>query len=73
MTSNNTVTIGGTECDVTSASETEIQCSIGAGPAGEHEVYVNVNGQGLAEGSYQFTYLFEADSIDPSAGSIAGE
>ncbi len=70
--SNNTIMIGGVTCNVTTATDTEIQCDIGAGPAGSHDVIVNVDGKGTANGGFQFTYLFQADSISPSSGSIAG-
>ena len=62
-------------CDVTSATANEIQCDIGAGPAGSHDVIVRVLGKGLAEhniSTYTFTYEFKMESISPGNGSLAG-
>ncbi len=64
--------IGGTDCGITAATSTELQCDIGPGPPGNHDVIVTVSGKGLASGSAYFSYLFEADYISPTSGSLAG-
>ena len=69
------VLIGGERCDVISASTSEILCQVGQGPAGNHEIIVNVADKGLANhtnGVLEFTYLFNIDGISPSEGSLAG-
>ena len=75
-TTNNTVTIGNTDCDITSATDTELQCDIGQGPAGSHRVIVNVGDKGLAlhdGGPFNITYEFSITGINPTSGSLAGQ
>lgn len=67
----NTVTIGGVDCPVTTASPTQLVCTLGAG-TGTHDVEVNVAGVGLASGSHTFTYNTRITSIAPTSGSLAG-
>ena len=67
-----TVSIGGEPCNVTTMSTNEIQCLIGEGPVGTYDVIVVVNDLGQANGTFKFSYLFEIDSLTPSAGSVAG-
>lgn len=67
----NTVTIGGVDCPVTTASSTQLVCTLGAG-TGTHDVEVNVAGVGLASGSHTFTYNTRITSIAPTSGSLAG-
>ena len=76
VSSNNMVTIGGTECVVTSATDTEIRCDVGTGDAGTHDIIVNVADKGLAKHENQnhtFTYEFAIDSINPTSGGLGGE
>ncbi len=71
---NNNVTIGGEPCTITSASETQLECDIGPGPAGTHDVIVYVSDKGYPSGNtFTFTYLFELDSVEPSSGSVGGK
>lgn len=68
--------IGGTACDVTSASATEIQCDIGQGPAGAHQVMLTVGDKGLARhegGPFEFTYGFSIVSFEPASGAVGGK
>ncbi|XP_072025340.1 fibrocystin-L-like [Amphiura filiformis] len=51
----NQVKIGGVGCDVTSASETSIECTVGKGAAGSNKVVVNVSPDGLASHSDECT------------------
>ncbi|XP_048777455.2 fibrocystin-L-like isoform X3 [Ostrea edulis] len=67
----NSVTIGGVACTVTSASSTQLVCTVGAG-TGSHAVEVNVAGVGLASGSFSFSYNTRITSITPTSGSLAG-
>ena len=46
---NNVVKIGNITCDVSSASDTEIKCTAGMGPAGPRTVWVSVIGKGAAK------------------------
>lgn len=41
-----TVTAGGYDCVVTAVSDTEFTCTLGAVPAGVHELQVKVAGKG---------------------------
>ena len=69
------VTIGGTACQVTSATSTEVRCDVGPGEAGTHRIVMNVNDKGHAKhdsGNHSFTYDFEVDGIDPTAGGLGG-
>lgn len=68
----NSVTIGGVACTVTSASSTQLVCTVGAG-TGSHAVEVNVAGVGLASGSFSFSYNTRITSITPTSGSLAGQ
>ena len=70
------VTIGGTTCDVTSATGAEIRCDVGTGDAGDHDIILNVADKGLARHENQnhtFTYEFDVDDIDPTSGGLGGE
>ena len=72
----NMVVIGGEPCNVTSSTSVEIQCNIGRGPVGPHEVEVVVLGKGKAAhdgGPHEFSYDLTASSISPSTGSLAGK
>ena len=71
----NLVLMGGVNCSVTAATATQLTCTVGEGPAGEHNVSVTVDQKGLAEhqgGTYSFTYNYEVTGISPSAGSLGG-
>ena len=48
-----TVTIGGSECMITSHSDTEILCGVGNGPRGTHDVIVTIAGKGEIAGELQ--------------------
>ena len=69
------VTIGGTTCQVTSATSTEVRCDVGPGEAGTHRIVLSVADKGHAKhdgGNHSFTYDFEVDGIDPAAGGLGG-
>ena len=46
---NNVVKIGNITCSVSSATDTEIKCTAGMGPAGPRTVWVSVIGKGAAK------------------------
>ena len=46
---NNVVKIGNITCTVSSATDTEIKCTAGMGPAGPRTVWVSVIGKGAAK------------------------
>ena len=46
---NNVVKIGNITCAVSSATDTEIKCTAGMGPAGPRTVWVSVIGKGAAK------------------------
>ncbi|XP_013405337.2 fibrocystin-L [Lingula anatina] len=71
----NTVTIGGTPCDVINATTSQIFCTVGNGPVGTFDILVNVDGKGYANhssGLQQFTYDLVVTGITPTNGSIGG-
>ncbi len=62
-------------CEVTSASETELQCRVSQAPAGQYDVSVNVGGKGLARHSgraVRFRYTFRVTGVQPTRGSLGG-
>ncbi|KAI0230284.1 Fibrocystin-L [Lamellibrachia satsuma] len=73
---NNVVKIGNITCAVSSATETEIVCTAGMGPAGLRTVWVSVIGKGAAKVeesvSMDFEYTAALSSISPTAGGIGG-
>ena len=73
-TSNNMVTIGGAICNIYSASETEINCTLGVALAGTYGVTVLVHDIGKAAGgSVTFTYVLRVSEVLPTQGSFAGK
>ena len=68
----NSVTIGGTDCSVTSSTTTSIVCTLFAGPGGERDVKVHVPSKGWASGSVTFTFTTAVSSISPTSGSLLG-
>ena len=71
----NRVTIGGVLCVSQAATSTQIQCAIGKGAAGIHDVYVTVAQKGKARymnGVLQFTYGLTISSFEPKEGSLGG-
>ena len=62
----NTVTIDGVDCAVTSATDSSITCTVGDHSAGEYEVEVHVNGKGNAMSGLEFEYVLAVDATTPS-------
>ena len=70
----NIVTIGGVRCDVKTATASQLTCEVGKGPAGVHDVIVEVVDKGLADGGpFSFRYNFEVSGINPTIGSRGGK
>ena len=71
------VTVGGVECSVIHASESEIQCNVGYVPAGDAALIVNILNQGnsaLAFDDDKTTLWSATDiyTINPYTGSVQG-
>ena len=68
------VWLGGVECVVTSANESEIICTVGAHSAGQVRVTVHIPGRGYAavNDSVCFTYLLSLSGVQPNRGSTEG-
>ena len=71
--SNNIVTIGGAICTVHSATESEINCTLGGALAGTYPVTILVHNIGNAAGSVMFTYVLRVSAVSPMQGSFAGK
>ncbi|XP_069115224.1 fibrocystin-L-like [Argopecten irradians] len=69
----NSVTLGGRVCTVTSASTTQIICTVGDYRAGSYEFLVDVSGKGLSNNDKMFTFAMTASSITPNSGSTSGD
>ncbi|XP_069121982.1 fibrocystin-L-like [Argopecten irradians] len=72
-TADNVVTLGGRECAVTSASTTQIVCTVGDYQAGSYGFVVDVAGSGLSNNDQMFTFAMTASSISPNSGSTSGD
>ena len=59
-------------CTVTSSTATELICELGASYASVQQVYVSVEGYGIAKGSPTFTFLVEVSALEPSSASRQG-
>jgi len=69
------VSIGGTNCPVTSCTTTSIVCSQGTGLVGTYTPKVRVAGSGLAvlaSGLATVTYTLAITSVSPAVGSVGG-
>ncbi len=66
--SENTVTIDGVECSVTSSGASSIECDVGIHSAGTYVIVVHVQAKGYATSSTEFEYSLEIDSASPSQG-----
>merc|ERR1719370_65021 len=68
------VNVGSLNCEVFSASNTEISCALEPGPAMVYDISVVVKSKGLATQATQLTYEIQLEifSNSPSAGSLGG-
>ncbi|CAF0756351.1 unnamed protein product [Brachionus calyciflorus] len=69
---NNSVTIGGSICEVTSSTETEIKCTLGLNSAGDYPVILSVDPKGLAANNTIFKYSLIVSTISPTQSGVAG-
>ncbi|XP_064639845.1 fibrocystin-L-like [Lineus longissimus] len=69
---NNEVMVGGAVCEVTLATDTELTCTLGAGPAGDVIVSMHVSGKGRALGNFNVTYIASIASVSPTSSSTGG-
>jgi hypothetical protein len=72
VTSQTTVSIGGTPCAVSNVSSTSITCTVGSSPAGNQPVVVSVSSVGNSNANIQFLYNLQVTSASPSRGSYGG-
>jgi len=63
--------IGGVACAVTTASATEIVCTVGSRRPGVVNVVVSVDGVGLSNGDTEFTYNLEASGLSSVTGILS--
>lgn len=71
----NTVVIGTSgSCTVTSATSTQLVCTISSATAGTYGVQVNVDGKGLATGTSSFTVTvsLQITAVSPTQGGAGG-
>ena len=68
------VSLGSLNCEVFSATSTEIICALEPGPAAVYDITVVVKSKGLATQATQLTYEIQLEifSNSPSAGSLGG-
>ncbi|XP_072027284.1 LOW QUALITY PROTEIN: fibrocystin-L-like [Amphiura filiformis] len=68
----NTITIDGVECSVTSSGASSLECDVGVHSAGTYVVVVHVQGKGYASSSTEFEYSLAINSVSPTQGSFGG-
>jgi hypothetical protein len=64
----NTVTVGGADCSVTSSSATEVRCTAGVQKVGSFAVVLTVKNKGKSNNDQMFEYQLLLSSITPSSG-----
>ena len=57
------ISIGGSICNVTSSSDTQIKCTLGINGAGTYSIILLVDSKGLAQNTTQFTYNLAISSL----------
>nr|XP_054765687.1 fibrocystin-L-like [Lytechinus pictus] len=67
-----TVILDFVECNVTSSSNTSIECVTGNHSAGTYYLEVHVRGKGIASSSATFKYVLDVTSFSPNEGSFGG-
>ncbi|XP_068614929.1 fibrocystin-L-like, partial [Brachionichthys hirsutus] len=66
------VTINDVLCDVSSVSDTQIECKAGDNPGGAYLVMLNHDSQGNAQSDVMFSYELTLSSVQPNEGSFGG-
>ena len=67
-----TVTFGGLACNITSSSNTSIQCQLPLHPAGSVPVRAHVDGKGHSNSNVMFEYELVLSSISPAESGFGG-
>ena len=67
----NSVTIDGVECTVTSATSGSVECVVGSHSAGMYGVELYVNAIGYATSAVDFEYVLTVTSTTPTEGKLA--
>lgn len=58
-----TVSVSDTECVVSTVSDSELVCQLGAVPAGEYEITVITQEHGKSKINYKVNYYFKTTNI----------
>ncbi|XP_038580507.1 PKHD1 like 1, tandem duplicate 1 [Micropterus salmoides] len=66
------ITINNVPCNVTSVSDTQIQCTAGDNPGGAYPVMLHHQVKGHAQSAVMFMYELTLSSVQPSEGSFGG-
>ncbi|XP_061110160.1 fibrocystin-L-like isoform X2 [Conger conger] len=66
------VKIGGTQCDVSSVTDTEIQCAAGERPGGTFPVMLRHAIKGYADSQVSFEYQWALTNVMPNQGGYGG-
>ncbi|CAK8682976.1 unnamed protein product [Clavelina lepadiformis] len=74
VTSDLTVTVGGIDCNVTSVSNTSLECTLGAREGGPVSIEVTAAnfGRATVNLSISFRYILAVDDFSPKTGSYGG-
>ena len=67
-----TVTFGGLACNITSSSNTSIQCQLPLHPAGSVPVRAHVDGKGHSNSNVMFEYELVLSGISPAESGFGG-
>ena len=67
-----TVTFGGLPCNITSSSNTSIECQVPLHPAGTVPVRVHVDGRGNSNSNVMFEYELVLSGISPAESGFGG-
>jgi hypothetical protein len=69
-----TVSIGGADCDVELATlnRSFFRCTVGNTPAGQHPIFVQVPGKGIAHTTATFESTLSLDQLSPTGASFGG-
>ncbi|XP_040908783.1 LOW QUALITY PROTEIN: PKHD1 like 1, tandem duplicate 1 [Toxotes jaculatrix] len=66
------VTINHVPCNVSSVSDTQVQCTAGDNPGGAYTVMLHHQVKGYAQSDVTFTYELTLTGVHPSEGSFGG-
>ncbi|XP_076610974.1 PKHD1 like 1, tandem duplicate 1 [Chaetodon auriga] len=66
------VTINHVPCNVSSVTDTQVQCTAGNNPGGAYPVVLHHQVKGRAQSDVMFTYELTLSSVQPNQGSFGG-